>query len=391
LGYQGIYEKAKKLAFMAVEYDRKHNYENAFKYYSKAAKLLLNLAEISKNRRLKKRYLDYANKYIRRCYEIKGVSSEKIQVESGLRKRVFSEMREEEKELFELISDLVIREKPNVTWDDVADLEEAKEAIKEAIVFPILRPDWFKGVRRPWKGILLFGPPGCGKTHIARAVANEVNANFLNVDAASIFVKWVGESEKRVRALFEYARYVQPSIIFIDELDAMVSSRGGEGEIGVEHRIKTQFLIEIDGIKAKEDELVTVLGATNLPWVLDAGMRRRFEKRIYIPPPGFEARKKIFEINLRGVELSDDVDVDFLAEVTGFYSGADIALLCREAAMRPIREIKEEELERKDIRLRPLKMSDFEAALKKIRPSITKEEIERYEKWAMEFGSGYYE
>lgn len=386
-----LQEQAKKLAAIAVKYDKAGNKEKAFTYYFKAAELLLKLAEYTKIKKLKARYLEYANKYINRCYELKGIKEESLKI--GETPTTFpmekvkksTKMSDDEKAIFEAISDLVIHEKPNVKMSDVANLENAKEAIKEAVILPTIRPDIFKGSRKPWKGILLFGPPGCGKTHLARAIANEINANFLNVDAASIFVKWVGESEKRIKALFKFARMIQPSIIFIDEIDAMGTSRERESESGVEHRIKTQFLTEVDGVLSDANEKVTVLAATNIPWAIDPALRRRFEKRIYIPPPDFHARKRIFEINLRNIDLDDDVDIDELAKITELYTGADITLVCREAAMIPIREISLDELKDPNFKPRPIKMADFEIALEKIKPSISVKDIIQYEKWAQQF------
>jgi len=393
LSFLELQKRAKKLATKAVELDRMGHKEEAYVYYYRAAELLLKLAEIAKVKRLKKEFVDMANKYIKRCYEIKGLeepSEKEIQtpeIPSEISKtiKVTKEKTKEEIELEQAISDLVITEKPNVMWEDVADLEDAKQAIMEALILPLQHPEWFTGARKPWKGILLFGPPGCGKTHIARAVATEIKATFLNVDAASIFIKWVGESEKRVKALFNFARLKQPSIVFIDEIDAMVSARDSSGESGVEHRIKTQFLTEMDGILKSENEHVVVLAATNLPWALDLALRRRFEKRIYIPPPDETARKRIFEIHLKGIELDDSVDLDVLAQLTELYTAADIALVCREAAMMPIREVQEGNVIEESGKLRPLKQEDFEIALRKVKPSITEKELIKYEAWAREF------
>jgi len=389
MSFDSLQQKAKILAKKAIELDSMGKKEEAYKYYLKAAEILLRLAEIAKIRRRKKEFhslIYFANKYIQRCYEIKGIEFEEGEEEKREKAITRERTKEEDRETFEIISDLVIREKPNVSWDDIADLEQAKLAIKEAIILPLHHPEWFKGARKPWRGILFFGPPGCGKTLLARATASEIDATFLNVDAASIFVKWVGESEKRVKALFKYARSAAPAIIFIDEIDAMISSREIEGSSGVEHRIKTQFLTEMDGVLKKDDERVLVLAATNMPWVLDIAIRRRFEKRIYVPPPGLEARKKIFEIHLRGLDLSEDVDLDLLAKITELYTGADIALICREAAMMPIRELKDVEAG-ENISPRSIRMSDFEEALRRIKPSISEKELLRYEKWAKEYGS----
>jgi len=210
---------------------------------------------------------------------------------------------QEDKELQDDIESMIIKEKPDVKWEDVANLDEAKQALRESVILPMLRPDLFTGARRPWKGVLLFGPPGCGKTLIAKAVANEAGCTFFNADAASIVSKWLGESERLVKNLFGSARKEQPAIVFMDEVDALTGERGSD-QVGGERRLKTQFLIEMDGMKSRKGDHIVVLGATNRPWDLDAAFRRRFERRIMVPMPEFEARVRIFEIHTKGIDLA---------------------------------------------------------------------------------------
>jgi len=215
-------------------------------------------------------------------------------------------------------------------------LDGAKEALKEAVIFPIKFPFLFRGKRKPWRGILLYGPPGTGKSYLAKAVATEADATFFSVSSADLVSKWLGESEKQVKQLFQMSREQKPSIIFIDEIDSLCSSRN-ESESESARRIKTEFLVQMNGVGNDMDG-VLVLGATNMPWALDVGMRRRFEKRIYIPLPDIFARTKMFEIHLGSTPHNlNSRDFRELAESTEGYSGSDIAQIVREALMMPVR------------------------------------------------------
>ncbi|XP_046545668.1 katanin p60 ATPase-containing subunit A-like 2 [Haliotis rubra] len=257
-----------------------------------------------------------------------------------------SEMRE----LAQVISRDIYLQNPNVKWDDIIGLDEAKRLVKEAVVYPIRYPQLFRGILSPWKGLLLYGPPGTGKTLLAKAVATECNTTFFNISASSIVSKWRGDSEKLVKVLFELARFHAPSTIFLDELESLMSQRGSQGG-GSEHegsrRMKTELLVQMDGL-AKTDDLVFLLAASNLPWELDHAMLRRLEKRIIVDLPTTEARRAMFKHHLppvvvpkdsSGVEILSDLDYDQLANMTEGYSGSDIKLLCKEAAMRPVRKI----------------------------------------------------
>ncbi|UYV76020.1 VPS4A [Cordylochernes scorpioides] len=253
-----------------------------------------------------------------------------------------SESDEEDPDKKKLISQLegaIIMEKPNVKWSDIAGLEAAKEALKEAVIMPIKFPHLFTGKRKPWKGILLFGPPGTGKSYLAKAVATEAsNSTFFAVSSSHLVSKWLGESERLVRNLFEMARAHQPSIIFIDEVDSLCSSRS-DNESESARRIKTELLVQMQGVGTDSDGIL-VLGATNIPWVLDAAIRRRFEKRIYIPLPEEVARVQLFKVHV-GDTPTDLTEADYrtLASKTDGFSGADISVLIRDALMQPVRKV----------------------------------------------------
>ncbi|XP_022925899.1 katanin p60 ATPase-containing subunit A-like 2 isoform X1 [Cucurbita pepo subsp. pepo] len=306
----------------------------------------------------------------------------------------------EMRNLAESIARDIIRGNPDIKWESIKGLEHAKCLLKEAVVMPIKYPKYFRGLLSPWKGILLFGPPGTGKTMLAKAVATECKTTFFNISASSVVSKWRGDSEKSIKVLFELARHHAPSTIFLDEIDAIISHRGeGRSEHEASRRLKTELLIQMDGLM-QTDELVFVLAATNLPWELDAAMLRRLEKRILVPLPEPEARKAMFEELLpqSGVE---ELPYDILMERTEGYSGSDIRLVCKEAAMQPLRRLMAQlEEQQKELpeeqqgvvpeeelpKIGPITASDIEIALRNTRPSAHLD-APRYEKFNADYGS----
>ncbi|XDG04876.1 hypothetical protein ABKA04_004491 [Annulohypoxylon sp. FPYF3050] len=289
-----------------------------------------------------------------------------------------------------------------VHWSDVAGLEIAKNALREAVVYPFLRPDLFMGLREPARGMLLFGPPGTGKTMLARAVATESKSTFFSISASSLTSKYLGESEKLVRALFALAKVMAPSIIFVDEIDSLLSQRSGSGEHEATRRIKTEFLIqwsdlqraaagrESDNGSNKErgdPNRVLVLAATNLPWAIDEAARRRFVRRQYIPLPEAETRATQLKTLLGQQKHSlTDTDITELVDLTDGFSGSDITALAKDAAMGPLRTLGEALLHTTMDQIRPIELIDFKASLKTIRPSVSKEGLKEYEDWARRFG-----
>ncbi|MEM3837556.1 MAG: AAA family ATPase, partial [Fervidicoccaceae archaeon] len=264
-------------------------------------------------------------------------------------------------------------EVPNVRWSDIGGLEEAKQQLREAVEWPLKYPESFRrlGIRPP-KGILLFGPPGTGKTMLAKAAATESEANFIAVRGPEILSKWVGESEKAIREIFRRARQYSPVIVFFDELDALTPIRGVSSDAYVTERVVSQLLTELDGIESLDN--VIVLAATNRPDIVDPALIRpgRIEKLIYIPPPNKDERIEIFRIHTKNMPLAKDVDLIKLAEITEGYTGADIEALVREAGLRALRE---------DIYTKEITMRHFEDALQVVKPSINKQMVEFYIKW----------
>ncbi|XP_011039986.1 PREDICTED: katanin p60 ATPase-containing subunit A1-like [Populus euphratica] len=303
-------------------------------------------------------------------------------------------------DLAEMLERDVLETTPGVRWDDVAGLSEAKRLLEEAVVLPLWMPEYFPGIRRPWKGVLMFGPPGTGKTLLAKAVATECGTTFFNVSSATLASKWRGESERMVRCLFDLARAYAPSTIFIDEIDSLCNARGASGEHESSRRVKSELLVQVDGVNNSstgEDgsrKIVMVLAATNFPWDIDEALRRRLEKRIYIPLPNFESRKELIRINLKTVEVSTDVNIDEVARRTDGYSGDDLTNVCRDASLNGMRrkiagktrdEIKN--MPKDEISNDPVAMCDFEEALRKVQRSVSQSDIEKHEKWFSEFGS----
>ena len=280
--------------------------------------------------------------------------------------------------------ELILREAPNVKWDDIIGLEDAKKAAKEAIVYPSLRPEIFP---LGWpKGILLFGPPGCGKTLLAAAVANEIRATFVSVDAASIMSKWLGEAERNVARLFTMARKASqksPSIIFIDELDSIMSVH--RLEVGGETRVRNQFLKEMDGIIDKNNPVhVYVVGSTNKPWNLDQPFIRRFQKRIYVPPPDYSQRLETFKLYTKPLKIDSDVNIEELARQTEDFSGSDIMDMCQSVQLKVNSELFESGMADKNDPRR-ICWQDCLETLQKRKPSISKDSLSQYEKWFNDF------
>ncbi len=253
---------------------------------------------------------------------------------------------------------------PAVHWDQIGGLEEVKEELREAVEWPLKNPELFKrmGIRPP-KGILLFGPPGCGKTLLARAVATESEANFVSIKGPEVFSKWVGESEKAIREVFRKARMASPAVIFFDEFDSLVPRRGmGYADSGVTERVISQLLTEMDGIMTLED--VVIIAASNRPDIVDPAVLRpgRFDRLIYVPEPDEKARLEIFKIYTKDMPIAKDIDLAELASKTKSYSGADIEAVCREAALNALR---------RDINSKKVALADFQKALEKIGPTIS--------------------
>ena len=306
----------------------------------------------------------------------------------------------------------ILVSKPDVSFSDVAGLQTAKKALEEAVIMPLKFPQLFQGERTPWKGILLYGPPGTGKSFLAQATAAEANnSTFITCSTSDLVSKWVGESEKLIRGLFDLAREKKPSIIFIDEIDSLLSERkDSDSESG--RRIKTEFLVQIDGVGKSMDGIL-LLAATNIPWGLDPAVRRRFEKKIYIPLPDFEARKYLIKLRIKNTPNNlTEQDIEEVARRTEGYSGADIKILTREASFLSLRNLQSAEyfapyngmmwpcnpdqpgaikMTWRDVepdKLQPpiVNVRDFLVSLQNIHPSVSPNDLKKYDDFTREFG-----
>jgi len=358
----------------AVALDRQGKKEMAITAYQRAIECLLRLVNVYPDHNLNRIYVQRAEVYRTRVRVLQdfwdgSTREENVSYESYQTTQTSA------------FDELILREPPEVKWHDIVGLGDAKKAVKEAVVYPSLRPDIFP---LGWpKGILLFGPPGCGKTLLSAAVANEIKATFISVDAASIMSKWLGEAERNVARLFNMARRASKesaSIIFIDELDSLMGIR--RLEVGGETRVRNQFLKEMDGIIDKKNPIhVYVIGSTNKPWTLDTPFIRRFQKRIYVPPPDYSERLEMFKLYTDFLRISSDVNLDELARLTDGFSGSDIMDICQSAQLKVNSELFEAGMASSKSQPREIRMSDFLDMLDRRKPSISRDSLTQYEKW----------
>jgi len=381
---QELEKAATAFALDAVRLDKAGARGKAIALYQKAIESLLQLVQLYPEYGLNKVYVQRAIAYQERIKALQGaVSPAEYQMDVGSRDNDAAgggATTEGGKSSYE---ELIVTEKPKVVWDEVVGLETAKKAIKEAIVYPVQRPDLFP---LGWpRGILLFGPPGCGKTLMAAAVATELNATFYSIDAASIMSKWLGEAEQNVAKLFGSARKSandgKPAIVFVDELDSLMGQHSNE--VGGEIRVRNQFLKEMDGVMDKGKALhVYVIGATNKPWDLDWAFIRRFQKRILVPLPDHPTRLMMFKLYTSNLQISEDVDLHELARLSEGFSGSDIRDVCQSAQLSLIGEFFESgQAMDKQAKPRPLTMTDFRGILEDRKPSVSMSMLSHYSRW----------
>lgn len=414
----------------AIDADTSTRYEEAYKLYYNGLDYLMLAIKYEKNPQTKDLIKSKFTEYLTRAEQLKdhlekqklgqsgsGAASAEGAAATKAAKRGdgADDDDADTKKLRGALAGAILSEKPNVSWDDIAGLEAAKEALKEAVILPVKFPQLFKGNRKPTLGILLYGPPGTGKLYLAKAVATEANLTFFSVSLLDLVLKWMGESERLVKQLFTMARESRPAIIFIDEVDALCGPRG-EGESEALRRIKTELLVQMNGV-GNDATGVLVLGATNIPWQLDAAIRRRFERRIYIPLPDDDARLRMFEINIGDVPCECLAsDLKMLAGMTNGYLGHDIAVVVRDALMQPIRKIQQathfkrvlvpdgekwlpclpgddgavemswQDIDTDELQEPDLTIKDFIKSIKSNRPTVNELDIENHVKFTADFG-----
>ncbi|QIX00595.1 hypothetical protein AMS68_006112 [Peltaster fructicola] len=415
----------------AIEQDNDGECEKAYQMYYQALELFMLALKWEKNQKSKEMIRAKAGEYMERAEKLKTHLEEQNskdkrkpaamgtngKASNGSGKDEDGDEDAESKKLRGALQGAILTDKPNIKWEDVAGLEGAKEALKEAVILPIKFPHLFTGKRQPWKGILLYGPPGTGKSYLAKAVATEANSTFFSVSSSDLVSKWMGESERLVKQLFNMARENKPSIIFIDEIDALCGPRG-EGESEASRRIKTELLVQMDGV-GRDSRGVLILGATNIPWQLDAAIRRRFQRRVHISLPDQPARMRMFELAVGSTpcNLSSE-DYKKLSHLSEGYSGSDISIAVQDALMQPVRKIQTAthykqvvvdgqekltpcspgdagamemnwtEVETEQLQEPPLQYKDFVKAIHASRPTVSQEDLVRNSEWTKEFGSG---
>jgi SpoVK/Ycf46/Vps4 family AAA+-type ATPase len=378
---QELEKSATAFALDAVRLDKAGAKGKAITLYQKAIDSLLQLVQLYPEYGLNKVYITRAIAYQERVKALQGsVSPADMQMDVEPRGSNGERTTEGGKSSYE---ELIVTEKPKVNWEEVVGLDTAKKAIKEAIVYPVQRPDLFP---LGWpRGILLFGPPGCGKTLIAAAVATELDATFYSIDAASIMSKWLGEAEQNVAKLFGSARKSandgKAAIVFVDELDSLMGQHSNE--VGGEIRVRNQFLKEMDGVMDKGKALhVYVIGATNKPWDLDWAFIRRFQKRILVPLPDHPTRLMMLKLYTSNLQIEQDVDLHELARLSEGFSGSDIRDVCQSAQLKLIGEFFETgKAMDKEAKPRLLTMGDFRSILEDRKPSVSMGMLSHYSRW----------
>ncbi|MBA0615367.1 hypothetical protein Godav_015513 [Gossypium davidsonii] len=487
--YSNFKEQAIEYVKQAVQEDNAGNYSKAFPLYMNALEYFKTHLKYEKNPKIREAITQKFTEYLRRAEEIRAVLDEggpgpasngdaavatrpKSKPKSGGGEGGDGEDPEQAK-LRAGLNSAIIREKPNVKWNDVAGLESAKQALQEAVILPVKFPQFFTGKRRPWRAFLLYGPPGTGKSYLAKAVATEADSTFFSfssvmqlppsfylekgiggsskdgllcmhhwilmadrwqyshivvcsnrfptfsasVSSSDLVSKWMGESEKLVSNLFEMARDSAPSIIFIDEIDSLCGQRGEGNESEASRRIKTELLVQMQGV-GHNDQKVLVLAATNTPYALDQAIRRRFDKRIYIPLPDVKARQHMFKVHLGDTPHNlTESDFENLARRTEGFSGSDISVCVKDVLFEPVRKTQDamfffktpnnmwmpcgpkqpgavqitmQELAAKGLAAQilppPISRSDFDKVLARQRPTVSKADLEVHERFTKEFG-----
>uniref|UniRef100_A0A0D6R1M3 Vesicle-fusing ATPase n=1 Tax=Araucaria cunninghamii TaxID=56994 RepID=A0A0D6R1M3_ARACU len=437
--YSNFKEQAIEYVRQAVNEDNAGNYAKAFPLYMNALEYFKTHLKYEKNPKIKEAITQKFTEYLRRAEEIRDALNEGVNSrpptangDAAVATKPKSKAKgggdgeggdgedPEQAKLRSGLNSAIIREKPDVKWNDVAGLESAKQALQEAVILPVKFPQFFTGKRKPWRAFLLYGPPGTGKSYLAKAVATEAESTFFSISSSDLVSKWMGESEKLVSNLFQMARDSAPSIIFIDEIDSLCGQRGEGNESEASRRIKTELLVQMQGVGHNDDK-VLILAATNTPYALDQAIRRRFDKRIYIPLPDLKARQHMFKVHLGDTPNNlTESDFEDLARKTDGFSGSDVSVCVKDVLFEPVRKTQDamffckvntqegemwmpcgprqagavqttmQELAVKGLASKilppPIARSDFDKVLARQRPTVSKGDLEVQERFTKEFG-----
>ena len=390
---QELEKSASQYATDAIKYDSQGARGMAITHYQKATEALYKLMRLYPDSQLNKIYTERVKSYRNRINALQAVQSGDVEPAidpTASPEEQRATLANHQKNNFD---DMIMKERPDVRWTDVIGVDDAKNALRESIVYPTKRSDLFP---LGWpRGILLYGPPGCGKTVLAAATANELDGYFINVDGSTMMSKWLGEAEKNVAKLFKMARSYadresKPVILFIDELDSLLGER--TNEIGGEVRSRNQFLTELDGINGKgKDTKLYVIGATNKPWSLDHTFLRRFQKRIYVSLPTLESREKLFTLYTNKLKLDGRVRSHTLASIFDGYSASDIKDICQSVQLKVVNEMfnstdyQEPIAGENTSQPRSITMKDFRESITRRKPSVSMDMIRAYFKWSEQF------
>uniref|UniRef100_A0A6N2L8F8 Vesicle-fusing ATPase n=1 Tax=Salix viminalis TaxID=40686 RepID=A0A6N2L8F8_SALVM len=427
--YSNFKEQAIEYVKQAVQEDNAGNYSKAFPLYMNALEYFKTHLKYEKNPKIREAITQKFTEYLRRAEEIRTVLDEggpgpSSNGDAAVATRPKTKPKDgedgddpEKDKLRSGLNSAIVREKPNVKWNDVAGLESAKQALQEAVILPVKFPQFFTGKRRPWRAFLLYGPPGTGKSYLAKAVATEADSTFFSISSSDLVSKWMGESEKLVSNLFQMARESAPSIIFVDEIDSLCGQRGEGNESEASRRIKTELLVQMQGV-GTNDQKVLVLAATNTPYALDQAIRRRFDKRIYIPLPDLKARQHIFKVHLGDTPHNlTESDFESLARRTEGFSGSDISVCVKDVLFEPVRKTQDAmffihasndmwipcgpkhpgavQISMQDLAAQglaekilppPIMKTDFDKVLARQKPTVSKTDLDVHERFTKEFG-----
>ena len=393
LAPQELENSASRYASEAIKCDSQGARGMAIANYQKAIDSLVKLMNLYPNNKLNKIYTERTTSYQKRIKALQMTRSSDLEPVVDPQASPSEQRASIDRKKQDDFEDLILKEKPNLSWNEVIGLDDAKSALRESIVYPTKRADLFP---LGWpRGLLFYGPPGCGKTILAAATASEIDGYFVNVDAASMMSKWLGEAEKNVSKLFKMAHALnekegKPVILFIDEVDSLLGSRSSE--IGGEIRTKNQFLSEMDGVNSKgKDVKLYVIGATNKPWSLDWPFLRRFQKRIYISLPTLEARQNLFELYTAPLKKDMRIKTHELAKLFEGYSASDIKDVCQSAQLKAVHELFDSTAYQEPVQgqelpqPKNLTMLDFRQIKTQRKPSVSTEMIRAYYKWSEDF------